>query len=80
VAEHIAAGKGREIGFGATTEMKRLDGKGLRIIAALPAEVQNYTSYAAVPMPGSAGKPEVQALLAFLQDKGRPIMQANGVE
>jgi molybdate transport system substrate-binding protein len=80
VAEHIVAGKGREVGFGATTEMNRLVGKGLRIVAPMPAELQNYTSYAAVAFPIAASRSEVQAFLAFLRERGRPIMVANGID
>jgi molybdate transport system substrate-binding protein len=80
VAEHIIAGKGREVGFGATTEMTRHLGKGLRIVAPLPAEMQNYTSYAAVAFPAAVNRAEVQAFLDFLRTRGKPIMVANGVE
>lgn len=47
VLMHIAKGSGYEIGFGAITEIKLLEEKGLQYIGPLPAEVQNYTSYLA---------------------------------
>ena len=40
--------------FGQLTEIRLYRDKGLRLIGPLPAEVQNYTSYAGVPMTGRA--------------------------
>src|SRR2546423_1565036 len=47
VLEHVIKGKGNEIGFGAITEIKLFEAKGLKLVGPLPAEVQNYTSYSA---------------------------------
>ena len=52
VMAHVLAGSGREIGLGAMTEIKLYAEKGLVFVGPLPAEVQNYTSYAAAPMTG----------------------------
>ena len=54
VMEHVLKGKGREIGFGAITEILLYKDKGLRLVGPLPADVQNYTSYIASPMTGGA--------------------------
>src|SRR5450432_1472566 len=45
VFEHVSKGKGNEIGFGAITEIKEYESKGVRFVGPLPADVQNYTSY-----------------------------------
>ena len=50
VMEHVIKGKGREIGFGAMTEILLYNGKGLKLVGPVPAEVQNYTSYTAAPL------------------------------
>jgi molybdate transport system substrate-binding protein len=47
VMEHVIAGKGNEVGFGAITEIRLMEPKGLKYVGPLPAQVQNYTSYAA---------------------------------
>ena len=56
--EHVIKGKGNEIGFGAITEIKLYEGKGLQYVGPLPAEVQNYTSYDAAMMTGGTAATE----------------------
>src|SRR5262249_23726533 len=41
VMEHVAKGKGREIGFGPITEILLHKDKGVNLVGPLPAEVQN---------------------------------------
>ena len=53
VLEHVVAGKGREIGFAAMTEILLYQGKGLSLVGPLPAAVQNYTAYRAAPLVSS---------------------------
>jgi len=67
VMEHVVAGKGAEIGFGAITEIKMYEAKGtLKLVGPLPADLQNYTSYSAALM-SNAPSPEVaKAFMAFL--------------
>lgn len=67
VMEHIINGKGNQIGFGAATEIKMFEAKGgLKYVGPLPAEIQNYTSYAAALMNNSPTPDAAKALLAFL--------------
>ena len=66
VLEHVIKGKGNEIGFGAITEIKMYETKGLRFVGPLPAEVQNYTSYDAVLMTGAAASDPARAVLRYL--------------
>ncbi len=58
VMEHVIAGNGNEIGFGAITEIRLMEPKGLKYVGPLPAQIQNYTSYAAGVMT-EAPTPEV---------------------
>ena len=52
--EHVIKGKGKEIGFGAITEIKLYEVKGqFKLVGPLPADVQNYTSYNAALMSNS---------------------------
>jgi molybdate transport system substrate-binding protein len=81
VLEHVARGTGREIGFGAITEIMLFRDKGLRLVGPLPAEVQNYTTYAAAPAAGAANAEAARAFVRFLGGPaGRAIFAAHGVE
>ena len=66
VMEHVIKGKGNEIGFGAITEIKLYETKGLKLVGPLPAEIQNYTSYEAVLMTGAASADAARAVLRYL--------------
>ena len=81
VMEHVSRGKGSEIGFGAITEIRMVEPKGLRLVGPLPAAVQNYTSYDAVAMTGAADPAVARAVLALLgTPAGRAAFAAGGVE
>ena len=67
VMEHVIKGKGKEIGFGAITEIKLYEAKGaLKLVGPLPADVQNYTSYSAGMMSNSPSPDAAKAFMAFL--------------
>lgn len=78
VLGHVIKGNGNEIGFGAMTEIRLFEPKGLRLVGPLPAEIQNYTSYSAA-VTGSS-----DAARAFVRYLGTPAAKkdfaANGVE
>ncbi|MDP3083752.1 MAG: substrate-binding domain-containing protein [Rubrivivax sp.] len=81
VMEHVIKGQGRQIAFGASTEILMLQGKGLQMVGPLPAEIQNQTSYLAVPM-AAAGNPEgARAFLRFLATPAaKAIFVAHGID
>jgi molybdate transport system substrate-binding protein len=80
VMEHVIKGKGREIGFGAMTEILLYQNKGLTLVGPVPAEVQNYTSYTAAPLASSAQQALAQQFVAFLSGPvGKPLFVAAGV-
>ena len=79
VMEHVIKGKGREVGFGAMTEILLYQGKGLKLVGPVPAEVQNYTSYTAAPLAGSPQAALAQEFVAFLSGPGKPLFVAAGV-
>jgi molybdate transport system substrate-binding protein len=66
VMEHVLKGKGKEIGFGPITEILLYRDKGLRLVGPLPTEVQNYTSYTAVPMTTASNPEAARALRRYL--------------
>jgi molybdate transport system substrate-binding protein len=76
----------REFGFGAMTEIALFADQGLRLVGPLPALLQNYTTYVALPWPGV--KPEdparadaVAALMRSLQAApARSLFAHAGIE
>ena len=66
VMEHMIKGQGNEIGFGAMTEIRLYETKGLRLAGPLPAEIQNYTSYEAALMAGATAAGAARAVLRHL--------------
>ena len=81
VMEHALKGKGREIAFGAITEILLYKEKGLRFIGPVPAEVQNYTGYIASPMTGGANAALARELVKHLgSPAGKKLFVAAGIE
>ncbi len=76
VMEQVIKGSGNEIGFGAITEIKMYESKGLKLIGPLPAEVQNYTAYEAALMSGAVS---VDAAKAVLRQLATPAAKATFV-
>jgi len=76
--EHVINGKGKELALSPVTEILLYRGKGLQLVGLLPAEIQNFTAYAAEPASRS------EAGLAFVRFLGTPaakaIFVAAGVE
>ena len=80
VMEHVIKGKGSEIGFGAMTEILLYEGKGLKLVGPVPAEVQNYTSYTAAPLAAGKQQALAQQFVIFLSGPvGKPLFVSAGV-
>jgi molybdate transport system substrate-binding protein len=81
VMEHVIHGKGKEIGFGAITEIRLYGDKGAQFAGPLPGDAQNYTSYAAAPSATPANRDGAAAFVKFLAGPAaRAAFQAKGVE
>lgn len=81
VMEHALKGSGKEIAFGAITEIMLFREKGLRFVGPLPAQVQNYTSYLAVPMAGGSNLELARIFARYLgSPAGRKLFVAAGIE
>jgi molybdate transport system substrate-binding protein len=81
VMAHVSKGKGNEIGFGAITEIKAYEPKGVRFVGPLPADVQNYTSYDAVMMTATTSPEAAKAVLKRIATPaGKAAFTSNGVE
>jgi molybdate transport system substrate-binding protein len=81
VMEHIIRGKGNEMGFGAITEIRLYEPKGLSYVGPLPSEVQNYTAYEIAVMAGAKDAPAAREALKLLgTPAGRSAFVNGGVE
>ncbi|MEI7673924.1 MAG: substrate-binding domain-containing protein, partial [Deltaproteobacteria bacterium] len=81
VMEHVIKGSGKEIGFGAMTEIRLYEVKGVRLVGPMPAAIQNYTSYEAVVMSGATASEAARAALRYLATPAaKAAFTANGVE
>jgi len=81
VLGHLARGKGKEIGFAATTEIVAYGKKGVKLVGPLPPEVQSYTSYAATALAAGAAAEAAQAFVRYLTaPQARAALAAGGVE
>ena len=83
VLDHLAASTiDKEIGFGQVTEIRRLEPEGrIKLVGALPKEVENITTYAAAPLAGAEDEDAATAYVAFLASiDAQKILRASGVE
>src|SRR6185369_492897 len=82
----LAGTSPREFGFGAMTEIALFADQGLKLVGPLPASLQNFTSYVAVPWPGlrqsdAARAAAVTALIRQLQGSdARSQFASAGIE
>ena len=72
VFEHVLKGKGNEVAVGQLTGWVFRD-KGLRLVGPLPADVQNYTSYAAAAMTAGSNADGAREFVRFM---GTPAAKA----
>ncbi len=81
VFEHLLRGRVNEVGVGAMTEIIVYTKKGLVLVGPLPAEVQNYTTYAAAVMAGAASPEAARGLVRFLTSpQAKAAFAAAGIE
>ena len=79
VMRHLAAGTARrEFGFAAMTEIVLFRDQGIRLVGPLPAALQNYTGYVAMPWPGvvPADPARAAALAALVRHLQAPEARA----
>jgi len=81
VMDHVRNGNGRDLAFGAITEILLYKEKGLRYVGPIPAEVQNYTTYIATPMSGGKQAEVAKQYVQFLgSPAGKKLFVAAGIE
>ena len=80
VVRRLVEGKGKEFGFGGITDIVLNHDKGVRLVGALPAEIQNYTSYTAALIAVAPNPAGAKAFLTYLASSdGRALFAANGI-
>lgn len=81
VMQQVIGGSGNQIGFGAITEIKLFEAKGIKFVGPLPADTQNYTTYAAALTTNGPEPAAATAFVAFLvTPEARQLFAAAGVE
>jgi len=81
VITHLIKGKGDEIGLGATTVILESKKKGLKLVGSLPAEIQNYTTYAATIMADGLAEDPARAFVRHITTPAaKAAFAAAGVE
>jgi molybdate transport system substrate-binding protein len=76
--EPLIRGKGKEIGFMPVAQILNCRSRGLQLVGPLPADIQNYTTYAAAPAPRSEGGQTFVRFLGTSEAKG--IFVSAGIE
>jgi molybdate transport system substrate-binding protein len=78
---HQLASKGRDIGFGGIPELQRWQDRGLRYVAPLPQDIQNYTAYLAALATDPPNSDGARVFFAFLSGaEAKAILVAHGVD
>jgi len=81
VMEHLMKSERRDIGFGPLPEITMYTKQGLRLVAPLPAEVQQRNAYVASVTRDAANGETAAALLRFLATpQAKAALAAGGVE
>jgi molybdate transport system substrate-binding protein len=81
VLNHVSKGKGHEIGLAAVTVIIEGKGKGLKFVGPLPAEIQNYTAYAAMVVADGLVSAAAQGFVRYLTSpEARKVFTAAGIE
>ena len=81
VLDHVSKGRNKEIGFGATTVIVEGKSKGLVFVGPLPAEIQNYTTYAAMVTADGAARDAEREFLDYLAtDVVKAILAEAGIQ
>ena len=73
VLEHLAGGKGVEIGFATIPEIRLAEDKGIKLAGPLPDQIQSTTTYSAAVV---SDAPDAEAAEKFVQYLDAPVSRA----
>lgn len=81
VLDHVSKGKGYELGLGATTVIIENSHKGITFAGALPAVIQNYTTYVAATIRNSDSQEIARQFLGYLSSpSAKSLLWAAGIQ
>lgn len=81
VMQQVIGGSGNQIGFGAITEIKLFEAKGIKFVGPLPSDIQNYTTYGAALATNGPQPEAAKAFLAYLAtSEARQAFASAGIE
>jgi molybdate transport system substrate-binding protein len=81
VLNHVGKSKRNEIGLGAVTVIIEGESKGLKFVGPLPADIQNYTPYAAIVVADSIAPDAAQEFVCYLTSPAaKKAFAAAGIE
>jgi molybdate transport system substrate-binding protein len=81
VLNHVGKSKRNEIGLGAVTVIIEGASKGLKFVGPLPAEIQNYTTYAAMVVGDGVARDAAQEFVHYLTSPAaKKAFAAAGIE
>jgi molybdate transport system substrate-binding protein len=81
VRDHVSKGTGNEIALGATTVIIEAENRGLKFVGPLPAEIQNYTTYAASVAADGPAKEGAREFVRYLTTPAaKAAFAAAGIE
>jgi molybdate transport system substrate-binding protein len=73
VLEHLAGGKGVELGFATIPEIRLAEDKGIKLAGPLPDQIQSTTTYSAAVV---SDAPDAEAAEKFVQYLDAPVSRA----
>jgi molybdate transport system substrate-binding protein len=81
VRDRVSKGKGDEIALGATTVIVEAKNRRLKFVGPLPAEIQNYTTYAASVAADGPAKEAAREFVRYLATPApKAVFAAAGIE
>lgn len=81
VRDHVGEGKGDEVALGATAVIVEAKNRGLKFVGPLPAEIQNYTTYAATLATEGGVKDTAREFVRYLTSPAaKAVFTAAGIE
>jgi molybdate transport system substrate-binding protein len=81
VMQQVLGGSGKQIGFGAITEIKLFEARGIKFVGPLPPVIQNYTAYGAALATNGPQPEAARAFVAYLATpEARQAFASAGIE
>jgi molybdate transport system substrate-binding protein len=81
VLTHISKGRGLELGFAAIPEIRSYESKGVKLVGALPHDIQNWTDYEAALMVEGGSKEVARRIIDKIgASQSKDLFMVAGIE